>query len=94
MKCKTLLLIIAIVITSFSLPAGTYAEQLPWISIEYTASAKAEIIDLEEDYKETIGPPLPIDASAYVNRAEYEADGSSHVDSFIIDINTSAYSCG
>ncbi len=70
------------------------AEEVPWTGIEYTASAKAEIIDLQEDYQETIGPPLPIDVSAYVNRAEYEASGSSQVDSSIINISTSALACG
>jgi hypothetical protein len=96
MKFKTLLLIIAVVITIaiFSLPAGTYAEQVPWTSIEYSASAKAEIIDLNEDYQETIGPPLPIDAYAYVNSGQNDTGGSSHVDSSIIDINTWAHSCG
>jgi hypothetical protein len=94
MKYKTLFLITTIVITSFSLPAGTYAEQVPWISIEYIASAKAEIIGLKEDYQETIGPPLPIDASAYVNNGQFDASVSIHVDSSIIDVNNWAYSCG
>ncbi len=94
MKFKILLSIITIVSTSFSLSAVTYAEQVPWESIEYTASAKAEIVNLSEDFQESFGPPLPTVASAYAENGDFRASAFCRVDSSIINIDTWAYSCG
>jgi hypothetical protein len=98
MRFKTLLLIIAIVIISSSLSVVTDAEQVPWSSIEYSASAKAETFVpkgvISSDYEENLGPPLPVTASALVQYAPHESSGSSEVDSSFIDIDTLAFSCG
>ena len=100
MKFKTLPSMIAVFFTFFSLLRVVNAGQISWNNIEYTASAYALILNfaeqekIKEDYQEAIGPPLPVDASAYVNREAYYASGYSRVDDSTINISTQAYSCG
>ena len=82
-------------------PSIIDAEQVQWSSINYEAKAHAKIwpgINYKEDSQESFGPPLPIDASAYVDRGVeptyYYANSSSHVESSIIDIITEVEGCG
>jgi hypothetical protein len=101
MRFKTLLLIITIIIIFLPLLTTADAEQVQWSSIGYEASAFAKIwpgINSKDDYQESFGPPLPIDASAFVDRGVdptyYYASSSSHVESSIIDIITEVEGCG